>query len=308
MTDAMKRAARHFGEKLGNSLYHDGFNANNAPPTLKEALDMLDIDRANSRFGFEKNVEKASSSQGLGNGAQSMTANSSVKSASNSVQSTTTETMKVPPNHTASYAKPSSALLEQKPRTQYVGNVVMEHLNNTSKQSDLKAPIVPPIHGVSSNTTQNLNAPPATNRVTPCNRIASVPTINTSSSVDLSMFDLRRTANMGSTNCGKENANPLSLPVENGPSVPAARPGTSRGAPGESPTSAYNATYSADSCGNGATPSMFGAHGTMSQALVFEQSQTSSSIAQSLKRKSETIQTRSGAGVDAKWAKNPYNC
>ncbi|EED86713.1 predicted protein [Thalassiosira pseudonana CCMP1335] len=54
ITDAMKRAARHFGEKLGNSLYHDGFNINQAPVTLKNALETLDIDRAKTRFGFEK--------------------------------------------------------------------------------------------------------------------------------------------------------------------------------------------------------------------------------------------------------------
>ena len=54
VTDAMKRAAKHFGEKLGNALYHDGFNANNAPPTLKDALNTLDIERAKSRFGFDK--------------------------------------------------------------------------------------------------------------------------------------------------------------------------------------------------------------------------------------------------------------
>ena len=54
VTDAMKRAAKHFGEKMGNALYHDGFNANNAPPTLKEALNTLDIERAKSRFGFDK--------------------------------------------------------------------------------------------------------------------------------------------------------------------------------------------------------------------------------------------------------------
>lgn len=55
ITDAMKRAARHFGEKLGNSLYHDGFNANKAPGTLKDAFEALDVERAQTRFGFDKN-------------------------------------------------------------------------------------------------------------------------------------------------------------------------------------------------------------------------------------------------------------
>ncbi len=298
VTDAMKRAARHFGEKLGNSLYHDGFNANNAPPTLKEALDMLDIDRANSRFGFEKHGEKAS--QNLGNsGVQQVNSNLLLMAAS-SAQSSTLETKMAPPNHTtSSCAQSSSALVEQKPRIQYVGNVVMEHLNNKSKQSDLKSSQDPSHHGACGNTTQHLNAAPATTRVTPCSRTVTVPT-NTSSAVDLSMIDLRRTSKLG-TNSGKENENPLGKPVEAGLSMPA-RPGTSRGAP-ESPTSSNIANYSEI---HGAIPSMFGSHGTMSQALVFEQSR-SSTIAQSLKRKSESMQTPS-SGLDAKWAKNPYNC
>ena len=54
ITDAMKRAARHFGDKLGNSLYQGNFSINKAPTTLKDALDNYDIDRANSKFGFPK--------------------------------------------------------------------------------------------------------------------------------------------------------------------------------------------------------------------------------------------------------------
>jgi len=54
ITDAMKRAARHFGDKLGNSLYESGFSVNKAPTTLKEALDRYDIERANTKFGFPK--------------------------------------------------------------------------------------------------------------------------------------------------------------------------------------------------------------------------------------------------------------
>eukprot|EP00804_Cyclotella_cryptica_P012412 CCRYP_010852-RA/>CCRYP_010852-RA protein AED:0.35 eAED:0.35 QI:176/0.66/0.75/1/1/1/4/0/470 len=54
ITDAMKRAARHFGEKLGNALYHGNFSSSNAPVTLRDALENLDVQRANSRFGFDK--------------------------------------------------------------------------------------------------------------------------------------------------------------------------------------------------------------------------------------------------------------
>lgn len=61
VTDAVKRAARHFGDKLGNSLYQGNFSVTNAPVSLKDALDAYDIDRANSKFGFNK--EKATTAQ-----------------------------------------------------------------------------------------------------------------------------------------------------------------------------------------------------------------------------------------------------
>ncbi|KAG7340387.1 rad52/22 family double-strand break repair protein [Nitzschia inconspicua] len=51
ITDALKRAARHFGDKCGNSLYQGKFNINTAPKTLQEALDMYDVERANTKFG-----------------------------------------------------------------------------------------------------------------------------------------------------------------------------------------------------------------------------------------------------------------
>ncbi len=59
VTDAMKRAARHFGEKLGNSLYDTSFTLNKAPGSLKDALNTYEIERAKSKFGFEKDRIKA---------------------------------------------------------------------------------------------------------------------------------------------------------------------------------------------------------------------------------------------------------
>lgn len=50
ITDAMKRAARHFGEKLGNSLYSEGFSLNGCPKTISEALDQYDRSMTN-RWG-----------------------------------------------------------------------------------------------------------------------------------------------------------------------------------------------------------------------------------------------------------------
>jgi DNA recombination protein Rad52 len=45
ITDAMKRAARHFGDKLGNSLYDSEFNIRTAPKSLREALDLYDREK-----------------------------------------------------------------------------------------------------------------------------------------------------------------------------------------------------------------------------------------------------------------------
>ena len=60
VTDAMKRAARHFGDKLGNSLYDTSFTLNKAPGSLKDALNTHAIERAKSKFGFDKDrVQKA---------------------------------------------------------------------------------------------------------------------------------------------------------------------------------------------------------------------------------------------------------
>jgi DNA recombination protein Rad52 len=55
ITDALKRAARHFGDKLGNSLYQGTFSINKAPVTLEQALEQYATDRANSKFGIQTN-------------------------------------------------------------------------------------------------------------------------------------------------------------------------------------------------------------------------------------------------------------
>jgi len=45
VTDAIKRAARLFGDKLGNTLYGISFSKKDAPLTLAEALDLYDKER-----------------------------------------------------------------------------------------------------------------------------------------------------------------------------------------------------------------------------------------------------------------------
>lgn len=88
VTDAMKRAARHFGDKLGNSLYESKFSMNNAPRTLTDALNQYDIDRAKTKFGFKKdqkpmiaNKSSTSSSSTLSKGASPSNSISQTKSA-----------------------------------------------------------------------------------------------------------------------------------------------------------------------------------------------------------------------------------
>jgi DNA recombination protein Rad52 len=49
VTDALKRAAKHFGDKLGNDIG----TLNTAPTTLQQALDAYDIAQANTKFGFK---------------------------------------------------------------------------------------------------------------------------------------------------------------------------------------------------------------------------------------------------------------
>ena len=300
VTDAMKRAARHFGEKLGNSLYHDGFNANNAPSTLKDALDTLDIDRAKSRFGFEKDAQK------VGHTGQSAGAVQPVASNPSNPPASTNTTQPAIANPNQEQTKPthratnsSKPYAQPTPRIQYVGNVVMEHskMLNTATTNIAKPPHVTPHHGPGNNAATK----PTNTYATPANRSAAATHANTNSALNPSVFAAIPAEELGHHG-GKENANPLFHPAEIGLALPP-RPGTSRGSPDDSPTSAYIANYS-DSIGS--TPSMFGANGSISQALSNEQSK--STIAQSLKRKSECLSAGSVARPASGGTKNPYNC
>mmetsp|Transcript_3819 Transcript_3819/g.8523 ORF Transcript_3819/g.8523 Transcript_3819/m.8523 type:complete len:453 (-) Transcript_3819:817-2175(-) len=308
VTDAMKRAARHFGEKLGNSLYHSGFNAKNAPPTLKDALDTLAIDRAKSRFGFEKDRKMASQNPAV---TQSAANPSNQMAARNSAQSTVAkqeQTQKAPLNHAHKTTQPSYA--QQTPRTQYVGNVVMEHSNMSaqSKVNHAKPSHVTPYHGAAGAGNNAAHTAPAshqnaaksatTSHVTPGNRTTA--STNKSSTFDPSIFAAVPAEKLGSI--GKENTNPQNNPATFGLALPSrSRPGTSRG----SPASDYIANFP-DSNG---TPSMFGANGTISQASAVGHCQ--STIAQSLKRKSDSMNTTITGPVAKSannGARNPYNC
>ena len=54
ITDAMKRAARHFGERLGNALYVKGNGIRTAPKTNRDALMELERRDALNLFGDQK--------------------------------------------------------------------------------------------------------------------------------------------------------------------------------------------------------------------------------------------------------------
>ena len=74
VTDAMKRAARHFGEKLGNSLYDSKFKLQHAPVTLRQALETHELDRNKATF-FEKDRTRlpgAAAAAGSGTSATAM--------------------------------------------------------------------------------------------------------------------------------------------------------------------------------------------------------------------------------------------
>jgi hypothetical protein len=281
VTDAMKRAARHFGEKLGNSLYHDGFNANNAPSTLKDALDALDIDRAKSRFGFEKDAQKAGTTS-----VAALPVPSNQPASENTAQPSPASQEQTKPTNIVAYNSSSKPHGQPTPRTQYVGNVVMEHskmLNASTANITKPPPHVTPHHGPGNNATK-----PTNTYTTPANR-----SFNPAVFVAVSAEELGQPS-------GKENANPRSHPAEMG-LAPPPRPGAFHGTLGDSPTTAYIANYSD---GVGATPSMFGANGTISRELSNEQSK--STIVLSLKRKSESLSATTGAILGN--TKNPYTC
>jgi len=59
ITDAMKRAARHFGERLGNALYVKGNSVRTAPRTNKDALLVLERNDNLSLFGDQAALRNA---------------------------------------------------------------------------------------------------------------------------------------------------------------------------------------------------------------------------------------------------------
>jgi hypothetical protein len=149
-------------------------------------------------------------------------------------------------------------------------------------------------------------AKPTNTYVTPANRSAAT-FARTETTFNPSIFAAIPAEELARSSSGKENEHPPETGV---PALPP-RPGTSRGSlDNSSPTSAYIANYSGDGNNIGSLqPSMFGANGTLSQALTNEQSKTTTTtIAQSLKRKSEEAGLNAAGGTNAAATKNPYTC
>lgn len=63
ITDAVKRSARHFGDKLGNILYQGSFSMNTAPKTLTEAFDQYDKERSRCKFNYNNNANTNSTNK-----------------------------------------------------------------------------------------------------------------------------------------------------------------------------------------------------------------------------------------------------
>ena len=273
ITDAMKRAARHFGEKLGNSLYHDGFNVNKAPNTLKDACDALDLERAKERFGFDKDRKK------IPPPPQPPT--------TTAVNSTVAATMTSQTSVSGSGVQQSHSYTT-KPQVRYVGGCVaqsqqqtprMAQQSNASHQSKPKSnnvhkPYITPHHSMNNQNRTSGNGIASSRPTT----AASVTKLN-------------------------ENANPQNTKVQPPPKTGGLnlpkRPGTSRGMGnsgklnGDETMKAFYGSSDMNATTN-SIPSMFDRGGGMSQALIMEQST-------SLKRKND--------GVDGNPAakKNPYS-
>ena len=319
VTDAMKRAARHFGEKLGNSLYHDDFNVNKAPANLKDACDMLDIERANGRFGFAKDrkIPIPTQTQASSNAAATAAASTNMSQTNNNnaakggagggggVQ-----------NAHNNYTKPTGPPLyvggcvaqQQTPRTTMTSKVSNQPktqpkvTNTNNNNASSKASYVTPHHhGMNpnnSNRSTSSGIPPPPHRPT---------TAKTATALSAKENE---NANISQTTAKLHQQQHAPPPKTGGLNLPK-RPGTSRGVvnnPGAD--DAMKAFYGNDMSAAATTatnttnsgPSMFASSGGMSQALMMEQQQQQQSLSSSLKRKSDGLDHNPNA-----IKKNPYS-
>ena len=214
ITDAMKRAARHFGEKTGNALYHSGFKMSCAPATLKDAFEQFDIQRAQDRFGFQMDKtgmhqktasHQAFTNQNSNNGAavkqevkivssNEAFYNSSVPKPITSSAYSTQQATQAMTTKPTSVAKSTCIAINKIP---YNSNCNPSVQSNTKSTAELH---VTPYQGANANST-NGNC------------------LNTGFNYDVSKFNTTQTAKMNASNTrsstsqsfvtnGKENLNP----------------------------------------------------------------------------------------------------
>lgn len=299
VTDAMKRAARHFGEKLGNSLYHDDFNVNKAPANLKDACDMLDIERANGRFGFDKDRKIPTQTQASSNAAAAASTNASQTNnnvaktgGGGGVQNAHNYTKPTPPLYVG-----GCVAQQQTPRTTMTSKVsnqpkTQPKVANTSNNASSKASYVTPHHhGMNPNnsnrSTSSSGIPPPQHRPTTAKTAAALSAKE------------NENANISQTTAKlhQHQQQQVPPPKTGGLNLPK-RPGTSRGVVNNNPGAddAMKAFYGNDMAAaatnttNSAAPSMFASSGGMSQALMMEQQQQQQqSLSSSLKRKSDGL-------------------
>ena len=229
ITDAMKRAARHFGEKTGNALYHSGFSANNAPMTLKDAFEQFDVQRAKTRFGFEK--DKAAN--------QNAGASQQCAAATNQRQTNTKTAPYKPTPYTSNQPKQTptnsyAAHQTAKPMTQSkttqaatnMSTTVQKTPYNTNSTKPAAAPYVTPYQGANAVTTNMNQTQNRTASAVEFSQYTATP------SVKKNTFTTHEP--MG--NCNKENSNPQqhNMTTQQAASAPSGglnlppRPSTSR--------------------------------------------------------------------------------
>jgi hypothetical protein len=243
----MKRAARHFGEKTGNALYHSGFSVNNAPKNLKDAFEQFDVHRAKSRFGFEKDRVAANENAGACTAQQMQTnvnnAAAAVKQEVKTVHSTT---------YNANQPKPISSYGSNQPKptptnvynTQQAQRAMPQPQPTPASANNIATITQKTPHNANNNAAAQNNAcPTAASYVTPYN--ANVTGANktnrvSTGGVDYSVFtatpaakpnftgtSTATTATVANQSINKENSNPQQTNAS-GLSLPP-RPGTSRG-------------------------------------------------------------------------------
>ncbi|KAL7467635.1 hypothetical protein ACHAXS_007876 [Conticribra weissflogii] len=328
ITDAMKRAARHFGEKLGNSLYHDGFNPNKAPVTLKDAFETLDVERAQTRFGFDKNkqMERQQNVAGKQNKSSNITSNATIQ---NNVGGTSAN------DYATKQESAEASANKPQVKAEPVENI-NTYISNPQSFLAMRAnsSFNPTAKTTSNNYDSSKEVPRAinaanqySNLMTPAQRLVDVTSSNVTNimitnSTNLSdhnpLNNISRTqrssdsfpfSNLVATPAGveeSENVDPNLPSTGKGLDLPK-RPGTSRG---------ISSSQNNEASHSGVPATLNVAIGEVgdSVGLRYEQHKYSN-LGQALKRKADGLElTENNVGAVAKVAgvgagvRNPYNC